>query len=128
MPVLSGSITHSAAQAATAASAAVPPSRSASIAASVASGCEGATIPSQAMTGERPGSWKSRLMRWRINRSQGDVRRAALDGQVALGGAQSYSEAAENVDETDNQQQKESCRRRLPHQQEFDEHGKKKKQ
>jgi hypothetical protein len=28
----------------------------------LASGCEVAVIPSQAMTGERPGSWKSRLM------------------------------------------------------------------
>ncbi len=62
MPVMCGSTTHSVATAATAASAAVPPSRSASIAASVASGCEVAAMPFMAMTGERPGSWKSRLM------------------------------------------------------------------
>jgi hypothetical protein len=40
----------------------VPPARNASIAASVASGCEVAAIPLQAITGERPGSWKSLLI------------------------------------------------------------------
>ena len=36
----------------------VPPARSVSIAASIASGCEVAAMPSQAMTGERPGQLK----------------------------------------------------------------------
>src|SRR5664279_2190945 len=62
MPVMCGSTTHSVATAATAASAALPPARSASTAAKVASGCEVAAMPSQAITGERPGSWKSRGM------------------------------------------------------------------
>ena len=62
MPVMCGSITHSTATAVTAASAALPPARSTSIAASVASGCEVAAMPSPAITGERPGRWKSRLM------------------------------------------------------------------
>ena len=56
MPVMCGSTTHSVATAATAASAAVPPARKVSIAASVASGCEVAAMPSPAITGERPGS------------------------------------------------------------------------
>src|SRR5579875_874700 len=62
IPVMCGSTTHSTAAAATAASAAVPPSRSVSIAASVASGCDVAAIAWQASTGERPGNWKSRFM------------------------------------------------------------------
>ena len=40
----------------TAVSAALPPARRVSTAARLASGCEVAVIPSQAMTGERPGS------------------------------------------------------------------------
>jgi hypothetical protein len=55
MPVIAGSMTPSSATAVTAASAAVPPARRTSIAACVASGCEVAAMPSQAMTGERPG-------------------------------------------------------------------------
>ena len=46
----------------TAASMALPPERSISIAASVASGCEVAAIASVARTGERPGNWKSRML------------------------------------------------------------------
>src|ERR1051325_1538702 len=95
MPVLSGSITHKAATAATAAPAGVPPPRSASTAASVASGCEVAAMPSQAMTGERPGSWKSRLI---ADAVVSDVRQA-LDGEIALRRAQRHREAAEHVDE-----------------------------
>src|ERR1043166_4499886 len=121
MPVLSGSITHSAATAATAASAAVPPSRSASMAASVASGCEVAAMPSQAMTGERPGSWKSRLMRCGAS----DVRQRALDGEIALRRTQGDREAAEHINEADNEQQKECRGRALLHQQEFYQHAKK---
>src|SRR4051812_4596694 len=63
MPVICGSTTHSTATAATAASAAVPPSRKVSTAARVASGCDVAAMPLRAMTGERPGSWKSRAIR-----------------------------------------------------------------
>ena len=58
MPVDCGSITPSSAQAATAASAAVPPARSTSIAASAASGCEVATIAFWAWTVDRPAKWK----------------------------------------------------------------------
>src|SRR5258708_7451164 len=106
MPVLSGSITHSAAQAATAASAAGPPPRSASMAASVASGCEVAAMPSQAMTGERPGSWKSRLISgWTVRSS--DVRQVAFDREIALRRAQRHGKATQHVDEADDQQQEE---------------------
>ncbi len=62
MPVMCGSSTPSAATAVTAASAALPPARSVSSAATLASGCEVATIPSSANTGERPGRWKSRII------------------------------------------------------------------
>ena len=58
MPVDCGSITPSSAQAATAASAAVPPARITSIAASAASGCEVATIAFWAWTVDRPAKWK----------------------------------------------------------------------
>jgi hypothetical protein len=57
MPVMCGSITQRTATAVTAASVALPPARSTSMAASVASGCEVAAMPSPAITGERPGSW-----------------------------------------------------------------------
>src|SRR5438477_330786 len=53
IPVMCGSTTHSTASAVTAASAALPPARSVSIAASDANGCEVAAMPSPAMTGER---------------------------------------------------------------------------
>ena len=73
-----GSITQSTATAVIAASVALPPARSTSIAASVASGCEVAAMPSPAMTGERPGRWKSRLMEttqnWRRQDIVGSVR------------------------------------------------------
>ncbi len=55
MPVMCGSNTPSAATAATAASAAVPPARSVAIAISLASGWEVAAMPSQAITADRPG-------------------------------------------------------------------------
>src|SRR5258707_2825148 len=58
MPVDCGSITPSRAHAATAASAAVPPARSTSIAVSAASGCEVATIAFTEWTVDRPGRWK----------------------------------------------------------------------
>jgi hypothetical protein len=50
-----GSITHNTATAVNAASTALPPARSTSMAASVASGCEVVAMPSAAITGERPG-------------------------------------------------------------------------
>jgi hypothetical protein len=58
MPVDCGSITPSSAQAATAASAAVPPARITSMATSAASGCDVATIAFWAWTVERPAKWK----------------------------------------------------------------------
>src|SRR5215470_12583690 len=58
MPVDCGSMTPSSAQAATAASAAVPPARSTSMAVSAASGCEVATIAFWAWTVDRPAKWK----------------------------------------------------------------------
>src|SRR5438477_8959829 len=62
MPVDCGSTTPCTAAAQTAASMALPPARSMSIAARVASGCEVAAIASVARTGERPGNWKSRIL------------------------------------------------------------------
>src|SRR5262245_11664991 len=58
MPVDCGSITASSAEAATAASAAVPPARSTSMAVSAASGCEVATMAFWAWTVDRPAKWK----------------------------------------------------------------------
>src|SRR3954468_19386349 len=58
MPVDCGSITPRMAKPATAASTAVPPSRSTSIAASDACGCEVATIALVAWTVDLPGKWK----------------------------------------------------------------------
>src|SRR2546430_14335317 len=58
MPVDCGSITPNSAQAATAASAAVPPARITSMATSAASGCDVATIAFWAWTVERPAKWK----------------------------------------------------------------------
>src|SRR5690349_15065921 len=63
MPVDCGSITASRALAATAPSAAVPPARITSIAASAACGCEVATIAFWAWTVERPAKWKF-LIKW----------------------------------------------------------------
>src|SRR5690606_11857954 len=61
IPVDIGSTTHCTAQAVTAASTALPPARSMSIAARVASGCEVAATPLRACVTERPGSWRSRM-------------------------------------------------------------------
>jgi hypothetical protein len=58
MPVDCGSNTASSADAATAASAAVPPARITSTATSAAAGCEVATIAFWAWTVERPAKWK----------------------------------------------------------------------
>src|ERR1700722_4103219 len=58
MPVDCGSITASSAEAAIAASAAVPPGRSTSMAVSAASGWDVATIAFWEWTVERPARWK----------------------------------------------------------------------
>src|ERR1700719_867389 len=58
MPVDCGSITASSAEAATAASAAVPPERSTSMAVSAASGWDVATMAFWEWTVERPAKWK----------------------------------------------------------------------
>src|SRR4051812_5784065 len=62
MPVIAGSITDNVATAATAASAALPPARRMSTAARLAKGCAVAAMPPPAITVERPGSAKSRVM------------------------------------------------------------------
>src|SRR5262245_23168981 len=108
MPVMCGSITHSTATAVTAASTALPPARRTSIAANVASGCEVAAMPSAAITGERPGNWKSRVM----ERSAGRIgwsgcRFDLLDRHVALRRAQRDREAAEHVHHADHHQDEE---------------------
>ncbi len=61
MPVDSGSTTHCTAQAATAASMALPPAFSTSIAVWVARVCEVAAMPSVACAGERPGISRFRM-------------------------------------------------------------------
>src|SRR5258708_22798264 len=58
MPVDCGSITASSAEAAIAASAAVPPARSTSMAVSAASGCDVATMAFWEWTVDRPARWK----------------------------------------------------------------------
>src|SRR5712691_3051620 len=117
MPVICGSSTLSVATAVTAASAAVPPARSASIAASVASGCEVAAMPSPATTAERPGRWKSRI----IADARADPGRSgrvanvlgALERDVALGGLDRDGEAAHHVDEADDEEEEERAGRGL---------------
>src|SRR5258708_36272505 len=97
MPVMCGSTTQSPATGVTAASTALPPARNTSMAASVASGCEVAAMPSLAITGERPGSWKSRLMRT----MQSDRRIVPVDLDVALRGARRDDESRQHVDQAD---------------------------
>src|SRR6516165_8099038 len=60
-PVEPASTTHCTAHAVTAASIALPPSRSASMAASVAVACEVAAMPLLPTASDRPGSSKSRM-------------------------------------------------------------------
>jgi hypothetical protein len=55
MPVIAGSTTHCTATAASAASIALPPALSISIAANVASGCDVAAMPFSPSAAERPG-------------------------------------------------------------------------
>lgn len=61
IPVMAGSASPSRTAPAMAASIAFPPCRRIEIAASAASGCEVAQRPFIARTGDRPGSWKSRM-------------------------------------------------------------------
>jgi hypothetical protein len=63
MPVDCGSTTHCTAQAATAASMALPPACSTLTAVIVARGWEAAAMPVVEWTGERPGSSKFRIFR-----------------------------------------------------------------
>src|SRR3954470_24608961 len=63
MPVDCGSTPRNKAQAATAASVAVPPARMTSTATSAASGCDVATIAFWAWTVERPAKWKFLIAR-----------------------------------------------------------------
>src|SRR3954470_11760288 len=63
MPVDCGSTPRNKAQAATAASAAVPPARIASTATRAAAGCDVATIAFWAWTVERPAKWKFLIAR-----------------------------------------------------------------
>src|SRR5215470_6849514 len=124
MPVICGSTTQSVATAATAASAAVPPARSTSTAARVASGCEVAAMPSQAITGERPGNAKSRLMAY-PEYQEGSARNVldTLDREIALRRAQRHGEAAEHVDKAyDEEKEKGRCGG-LPDQQKLDQHA-----
>jgi hypothetical protein len=61
MPVIAGSVTHITAVAVIAASMALPPCLSISIAARLASGCEVAHMARVPMTCDRPGKWKLRI-------------------------------------------------------------------
>src|SRR4051794_27508952 len=123
MPVMCGSITHSTATAVTAASTALPPARSTSSAASVARGCEVAAMPSPAMTGERPGKWKSRLMEeYRIWRTSDGRRDVALDLDVALRRPRGDDEASHHVDKADHHEDEERRGAGASNQQEFDQH------
>src|SRR3954470_21833387 len=121
MPVMCGSITQSTAIAVTAASTALPPRRMTSMAASVASGCEVAAMPSPAITGERPGRWKSRLMDGPGVRSDGGIDRA-VDLDVALRRARGDDEARHHIDQADHHQDEERGRSSPCDQEEFDQH------
>src|SRR5258707_9321598 len=125
MPVMCGSSTPSAATAVTAASAAVPPARSVSSAATLASGCEVATIPSAANTGERPGRWKSRV----IGSWMGSWGAARSWGVNVVGAFERYGarrranrEAGRHVGEADHDKQEEGAGGRLPDHQELGDH------
>src|SRR6476619_5953647 len=118
MPVMCGSITHSTATAVTAASTALPPARSTSTAASVASGCEVAAMPSLAITGERPGRWKSRL----IGFGSDDRRVGAIDLDIALRRPRGNDEAGQHVHQADHHQDEERRGSGPGDQQELDQH------
>src|SRR5947209_15936179 len=102
IPVMCGSTTQRTATAATAASAAVPPARKVSIATRVASGCEVAAMPSQAMTGERPGRWKLRVtVKVSDLRPLGHVLAVNLGRAHLAGDAQPDCQPGDHVDEAD---------------------------
>ena len=90
------------------------------IAANVASGCEVAAMPLRAITGERPGNWKSRLMSGPDCEDLRDRVVDALDREVALRGTQRHGKAADHVNERHDHQEEEGAGRRLRHKQELD--------
>src|ERR1700694_4163545 len=132
MPVMCGSRTPSNAIAVTAASAALPPARSVSIAASVASGCEVAAIASQLKTGERPGKWKSRV----INVGSAapppggslTQRLRCVDANIPLRRADRHRKSGNHIDKTDDdkQEKRRGCGR--AHHHEFGQHSEKEKE
>src|SRR4051812_48196823 len=124
MPVMCGSITQRTATAEIAASTALPPARRTSMAVSVASGCDGAALPFFAITGERPGKWKSRAIKTNPALERGKLRDCfdLLDGHVALRGAQRHRKAGEHVHDTDHHDDEECRRAGLTDEQEFDQH------
>src|ERR1700722_3423427 len=83
MPVDCGSITPSRAHAATAASAAVPPDFSTSIAASAARGCDVATIAFWPWTVERPARWKFLMSNSSLYRCFGGGFAGPASGRIA---------------------------------------------
>src|ERR1043166_2519443 len=122
MPVIAGSTTPSSATAVTAASAAVPPARNVSIAACVASGWEVAAMASLAMTGERPGKWKSRITWSRrcavlLRRPSMGVRVIRCDLAFAARYPQPDEQAGNEIDEADNGEDRECGIGGLLHQQ-----------
>src|SRR3546814_8173576 len=92
MPVDSGSTTQSTAQAATAASTALPPDRSTSIAASVAAGCDVAAMARVERAAERPGIWKSRMAAVSGRRVKRDTSRAAMRRPEKVEGASPFEQ------------------------------------
>src|SRR3546814_19526921 len=92
MPVDSGSTTQSTAQAATAASTALPPDRSTSIAASVAAGCDVAAMARVERAAERPGIWKSRMAAVSGRRVKRDTSRAAIPRPETVEGASPFEQ------------------------------------
>src|ERR1700732_1914394 len=90
MPVDCGSITPKSAQAATAASAAVPPERITSMARSAASGCDVATMAFWAWTVDRPARWKFLIPSCSLYCGFGDLPWAD-DGACGFGGFLAHS-------------------------------------
>src|SRR5262245_47618864 len=103
MPVDCGSMTPRRAAAVTAASAAVPPARSVSIAARLASGLEVAAMPASAWTVERPGALKSRMGEDRLSvfESTGIATLSVMPALVAGIHVFAATPASEDVDGRD---------------------------
>src|ERR1700674_4206378 len=130
MPVMCGSRTPSCAVAVTAASAALPPARRVSIAASVASGCEVAAIASQLKTGERPGKWKSRIINvggWAAPPPGGSLtqRLRCVDANIPLCRADRHRKSGDHIDKADDHKQEKRRGRGRAHHHEFGQHGEK---